>query len=232
MLKAKNLFHALFRLDSMLNLWATFSHNETLNYTTKPLLMPLLAIYLLLQPVGSFRWARNLVLLGLIFSCSGDILLMYALQKGNFFIFGLISFLLAHICYISAFLHIASFQKGFIRQRVWLIAPFLLYLLIFNFYLFDGIPAELRIPVIIYSIIIMTMAISALNLKGLLPSDAFQWIFVGALFFLMSDSVLAAEKFKTLASALHFDVGIIIMLTYILGQYGIARGTANATRAR
>ncbi|MDX1940016.1 MAG: lysoplasmalogenase [Saprospiraceae bacterium] len=231
MLKAKNFFWILFWLNSIVHLWATFTENQQFIQITKPLLMPLLAISLFVDSGFQFLRSRNLVLLGLLFSCVGDVLLMLNNAQNNFFVFGLISFLLAHIAYIAAFWSITSLRKGHIAQQRWLVLIFLLYLLCFNFYLYKGVPADLKAPVIIYSLVIMTMAISALNLNKNIINQAFYWIFLGALFFLVSDSVLAAEKFRKLASSQGFNASVIIMLTYILGQFGIAKGVSIATKS-
>lgn len=228
--KVKNISWTLFWLDSVLNIVAVFTHNQQLIYITKPLLMPLLALSLWLNAGNLFVRARNLVLLGLIFSFAGDTLLMFADRSANFFMFGLVSFLLAHVSYITAFINISHSKTGFLKQIPWLILPFIIYLIGFNYYLFDGVPSGLKMPVIIYSGVIMTMALSALHLKGIISGAAFQWIFIGALLFLVSDSVLAAEKFKYLASNTGFNSGIIIMTTYILGQFGIARGLMMITK--
>jgi len=228
MQQIKSLFLGLFLLDSALNLFAVATQNEVLNYATKPLLMPLLALSLWFSAGNGHRSARNLVLLGLIFSTSGDILLMFKDQT-SFFILGLIGFLIAHIFYILAFRAMTQKKAGLIAKNKWLLAPFILYWLGFNAFLFNSLPAVMKAPVIIYSIVIMTMAIYALNLEGLLSKQAFQLIFLGALLFVISDSVLAAGKFKY-ADISNFNFGIPVMITYILGQFGIAYGTTKATQ--
>ncbi|MBK7872132.1 MAG: lysoplasmalogenase [Saprospiraceae bacterium] len=192
--------------------------------------MPLLAISLFLDSGIKFLRVRNLVLAGLLFSCAGDVLLMLNNDQNSFFVFGLISFLLAHIFYIASFLNIISLQKGYISQQPLLILIFLVYLIGFNFYLFNGVPKDLKIPVIIYSIIIMMMAISALNLNNNVIKPTFQWVFFGALLFLVSDSVLAAEKFRQFGSSQGLDTSLVIMVTYILGQFGIAKGISITTK--
>lgn len=227
--KLKNIFHVLFLINAALHLWAVISHNELLNWFTKPLLMPLLAIVLWLYAGNLYPRARYLVLMGLLFSCAGDILLMRANDYPHLFIIGLISFLLAHISYIMAFFIIKSRHKGLVQRRPLWILPFLLYMIGFNIYLYNGVTADLRIPVILYSLIIMIMAIGALNLRGIISQQAFLWLFIGVLLFLLSDSILAIGKFTTADSA---QLGIWIMLTYIAGQYGIAKGIIDSTNGK
>lgn len=191
--------------------------------------MPLLALVVWFSAGKNFTNARNLVIGGLLFSTAGDTLLMFADRHNDLFVFGLITFLIAHICYILAFNNISSFKQGFIKRHLLLTIPFLLYWLLFNGYLFDSLPASLKIPVIIYSMIIMVMALSALNLREAIAQRAFLFIFVGALFFLLSDSILAIGKF-TLGETADFNLSIFIMTTYILGQFGIAYGVVKVTQ--
>jgi len=221
----KSVSWILFGLDSVLNLFAVATQNQDLNYITKPLLMPLLALSLWLSAGDQHRSARNFILLGLLLSAGGDTLLMLT-HRPDFFIFGLICFLLAHIFYILAFRKFASGKKGYLARYMWLAIPFLLYWLSFNAYLYDDLPVDLKLPVLIYSIVITGMGIFALNLLGTVSQRAFLFIFLGALLFLVSDSILALGRFK-FADA---NFGIAIMLTYILGQFGIAYGTSEATR--
>ncbi len=74
--------------------------SESFNFTTKPLLLPwlLMAVYI-------FPTIRNRTWLfgALLFSWIGDILLLFVYKSQTFFIFGLVSFLIAHLAYILAF---------------------------------------------------------------------------------------------------------------------------------
>ncbi|HMO41182.1 MAG TPA: lysoplasmalogenase [Saprospiraceae bacterium] len=229
MSKVKSIFHILFLINAALHLWAIISHDELLSWFTKPLLMPLLAIVLWFYAGNLHPRARRFALIGLLFSCAGDILLMRANDYPHLFIIGLISFLLAHISYIMAFFIIKLGHKGLVQRCPLWVLPFLFYMIGFNIYLYNGVTADLRIPVILYSLVIMIMAMSALNLRGIISQQAFLWLFIGALLFLLSDSILAIGKFTTADSA---QLGIWIMLTYIAGQYGIAKGIINSTNGQ
>ena len=214
----------LFGLNGLLNIFAVATQNQDLNYITKPLLMPLLALSLWLSAGNEHRIARNLVLLGLLLSTGGDTLLMLT-HRPDFFIFGLICFLLAHVFYILAFRMLAVGRKGYVARHIWLFTPFLLYWLAFNAYLYNDLPAGLKLPVLVYSIAIMIMGVFALNLRDIIPRWAFLFIFIGAMLFLVSDSILALGRFKFTDG----NFGIPIMVSYILGQFGIAFGTSKTT---
>src|SRR5262245_61343937 len=80
-------------------------NNETIQFICKPLLMPVLIFYFLSQ-------AKNKWIVGaLLFSWIGDVLLMFQENNSSFFLFGLVSFLLAHICYIIFFFRIRIIEK-------------------------------------------------------------------------------------------------------------------------
>jgi uncharacterized membrane protein YhhN len=64
------------------------------------------------------------------------------------------------------------------------------------------------------------MAIQALLRYGYTTSRSFTLIFTGALFFMLSDSLLAINKFMT---PLHL-ASLAVMTTYIIAQYLIVEG--------
>ncbi len=218
----------LFFIDAILNLYGELTANQLLLYISKPLLISLLAIWFYFTNQRSFSQTVKFVFIGLLFSVCGDVLLMFTAQASIFFLLGLISFLLAHCCYIAGFLSYPAARQGFVKRKVISIIPFLLFLILFNSFLYNNIPVGLKIPVLVYSMVIILMAITALNLQSLLPKAAFQSLFAGVLLFLCSDSILAIEKFKTLFDSEKLS-GFMIMISYISGQYSIAKGITKAS---
>ena len=97
----------LYLLVSLINLWAGYSHNayaNTIAFYSKPLLMPILALWFYFQTKNYPSSFRQLILFALFFSWGGDTLLMFVESKGeHFFLFGLVSFLLTHVLYTTAF---------------------------------------------------------------------------------------------------------------------------------
>jgi uncharacterized membrane protein YhhN len=188
---------------------------------TKPLLLlSLLIIFWSLtrnQP-GAFR---NFVLAGLFFSWTGDVILLFQEKSPDFFIFGLVSFLIAHICYIIAFRRTElSGSQTILREKPWLIAPFACYGVGFFMLIREGLGA-MMVPVVIYMIIILLMGIAALNRFRKVPYHSFLMVFTGALFFMVSDSLLAVNKFYSPFP----QSGFLIMLTYIIAQFLIVKGS-------
>ena len=132
-----------------------------------------------------------------------------------YFIVGLVSFLLAHLCYLVLFL----------RQRHRQTKPFIpiillyLYSLVFGYYISESLGSML-VPVIAYEIVILLMASASFLRKGAVTSFSYKMVVFGALSFLISDSILAINKF-------YVEVplsGIWIMITYALAQYLIVIG--------
>ena len=128
-----------------------------------------------------------LVLSALFLSWCGDL----ALQAKDLFIPGLLSFLLAHGAYIAFFMQAGPAGKGLVQGRPLLLLPVLAYIGLLLFFLFPFLGA-LRVPVILYSLIIGTMLLTALNTQNKLPSAAPAFFITGAPLFVLSDSLLAA----------------------------------------
>ncbi len=82
-------------------------------YITKPLVMILLITWMTIQ--GGWHFPVLWFTLGAIFSLLGDVFLML---PGNFFLAGLVSFLLAHLLYITGFLYrVAYLVSGIYFHR-------------------------------------------------------------------------------------------------------------------
>ena len=96
-----------------INLIAVLAGQQTLIWISKPLMMPLLALWLWNTTPASRL--RNGWLIGLAFSTLGDILLMFPGSLN--FLLGLSAFLLAHVSYIWAIRTGLPQERGFLRQQ-------------------------------------------------------------------------------------------------------------------
>ncbi|MDG4716236.1 lysoplasmalogenase [Winogradskyella marincola] len=185
------------------------------HYIAKPAIVISLIFLFIKTSEGVSKSIKRITLLALVFSLLGDILLMFVEQSPHFFTIGLVAFLTAHIMYILAFLKHRNKQKPFIG--------FIVFLLIYAsglFYLLkDGLGAML-IPVIVYMIVILSMATTAFLRKDMVNNLSYNLVFSGAIFFMISDSILALNKFY---EPLPFS-NISIMLTYALAQFLIVIG--------
>jgi uncharacterized membrane protein YhhN len=79
---------------------------------------------------------------------------------------------------------------------------------------------DLKIPVIVYAIILSTMLLFAFKGYFKWNSPANIYILVGAIIFVSSDSILAFDKFY---EPIKFN-SLLIMATYITAQYLIVVG--------
>ena len=166
-------------------------------------------------------------LLGLCLSVFGDVLLMFVESYGeHYFLLGLGAFLLAHLSYICSFVRFPRFPNGKVAKKRWLVIPFLLILIAVLTFLWPYLGSFL-FPVSIYSAIIISMALSSYNLHGRTKSSYSKSIFIGAVFFVLSDFTIAFTKF--VASGPDSTISsLIIMSTYLLGQFLLCYGMKSA----
>ena len=155
------------------------------------------------------------MLLALSFSLLGDVLLMFVHKSANFFISGLISFLIAHIMYIFVFLKNRNNEKN----TLLFLGILLIYGVSIFCFLHDGL-GDLFIPVLIYMTIILLMANTAFSRKGSVPILSYNLVLIGAILFVISDSLLAINKFYQPIYLAHTS----IMFTYTLAQLFIVFG--------
>ncbi len=146
---------------------------------------------------------------------------MFSDKNELFFFAGVGGFFVAQLTYIYTF---ASFSevniRGPIQKNLWLILPFLVYVAGIYLLLFPGLEGLMKPIILVYALSLMGMSMMALNRKGRVGPESFSLVFIGSLLFLISDSMIALNKFYqefTLA-------GFWIMITYIAAQYLIMRG--------
>lgn len=214
----------LFLIFSLANLLAVAASSTLGNLLTKPFLMVWLALYFYAEQSRPLTKPARLVLAALFFSFGGDVLLLFQGKNPVFFLAGLGSFLCAHICYILSFLSFSG--AGAVRKRLWLALPLLAFGGLMLAWLWPHLPGAFRIPVAMYTVVITGMGIAALNRLGTMPAGAFRYLFGGALFFIASDSCLALSKFMGETVVLP-QAGLIVMATYLLGQWGIIRSAVD-----
>jgi uncharacterized membrane protein YhhN len=218
-MKKFNALSLLFVLAVIADLIVVMSDNHAARFITKPLLMPLLlvAYYIQARPINFYS---RMICLALLLSWSGDILLMGEPYASIFFILGLAAFLMAHVAYIAYFLHTTSLKPSFFRQRPIMLLPVAAIVIELLNVLWPSLGA-MKLPVIVYALVIGTMCATALWQYKKLNNRASLWFIAGAVSFIISDSLLAINKFSH-----PFDyAGICIMVTYCFAQYSLAKGS-------
>ena len=197
-------FVAAFTALLALHLVATGHGWDVVRLATKPLLMPVLAGWVL-----SWRGPRLLVA-ALLCGWGGDVLL--EIGGTGAFLAGMGCFAAGHVCYLRIFLPRGAFAgpRTAVRVRcavyaaVWAVMVALLW---------PGLPAGMRVPVAAYSLLLVSMAAAA---YGLGPLTA-----AGGALFLLSDSLIATgiAHWPRLPGQ-----DVWIMLTYVLAQSLLAFG--------
>lgn len=220
MFKRHRSFSLIFLLIMFLNLMVQSAFFEGYSILIKPLICLSLAFYLYKESNMKAGFNR-LVFAGLIFSLTGDVLLLYAGSDVYLFLYGLVSFLMAHILYSSAFFR--DFKNNPQESKYY--GHLMLFLMgVFSMSYYSWIRDYLndfKIPVLAYIFVISIMAILAAYRYRRVNLLSFRLICLGAVFFVISDSALAFRKFVEPYSF----AGILIMSTYMIAQFLITMGT-------
>jgi uncharacterized membrane protein YhhN len=212
-----------FWILTLLDIAGIAASQPTLHFIAKPLLMP--ALLLLLFFTRSSLPGKNLLLAGLLFSWAGDLFLLFEYKQPLFFIFGLASFLTTHIFYIVYFVRIRSANRSLLAKQPVLLALVPAYGITLVWQLYPHL-GDLKLPVMIYAAVICTMLLCSLHVFLKVPQKAARNFLVGAAAFVISDSLLAIDKFyaQHTAEQPFANAGVFIMLTYCAAQYFIVQG--------
>jgi uncharacterized membrane protein YhhN len=182
----------------------------------KPLLMPALiaAIFLLTNETRG----RLLILAALFFSFLGDVFLMLEDKSSIFFIAGLASFLITHIFYIVYFSKLIKPGPSPARKHFYIPFVIIAYAVSLLYLIYPNLE-DLKIPVIAYASVLMFMLYCSFALPYSLNKMVGQLFILGAVFFTVSDSLLAINKFYQPFGA----ASILVRFTYCIAQYFIVR---------
>ena len=189
-------------------LWGTYflvravDATEAIEHVAKALLMPALLLWVL-AALGSAapRWLVR----GLVFATLGDIAILYIFELG------ILGFLVMQICYILGFLALGA--RAGLRRRWRVAAAYAAVWIGVNAILGPSFGA-LQVPVLVYSLAICVMAALAAGVSARVGS--------GAALFLLSDALIALGE----AGIGLPGRAVLIMPTYLAGQYLIATGWA------
>ncbi len=162
--------------------------------------------------------AKNLVLTSLVFSWIGDITLQLTQFQESFFLVGLGSFLITQLIYMIAFFNTPGKNILFFR-KAYLLIPIVIFGWGILWLLSEGL-GDMKLPVTLYTVVILSMLLAAINREQKVNRQSFLLVLVGAILFVLSDSMIAINKFTQ-----PFELArIAIMSSYITAQYLIAIG--------
>ena len=189
--------------------------NEALYVATKPLLMVALLAYF--WGASTEMHGRKWVLWALVFSWFGDVFLMA--DWG--FMPGLGAFLVAHLCFIRAYWVLGA-ENGTAKPVD--VVKFIVVGAGLMWVLFPSLGSML-IPVLVYAIVLLSMAVVAHKRRGATSPLSFSLVAAGAVLFVMSDGLIAVNKF---AYIVPFE-RLLVMGTYMAAQYLIVTGLLKHT---
>jgi uncharacterized membrane protein YhhN len=161
--------------------------------------------------------------LAMLFSFFGDVLLMFMDQGEIWFITGLAAFLIAQAFYIITYRQYRNKGTNVGGQRIRMIYSFIVmgYTMILWFSLFPQL-GEMLLPVTLYTLTIFIMVIMAIFRLNRTSTISFYLVFSGAIIFLISDSMIAINKFM-------FPIlyeRVLVISTYMIAQFLIIIGLA------
>lgn len=190
-----------------------------IHYFVKPLITLSLFGLLLFQTGLRGRFSKRIGL-GLLCGLVGDVFLLFDDRYEQFFVYGLVAFLIGHLFYLSAFYLDYKVNKSVYQKHTKnAIIAYAFYSTLFCAALWPFL-GTLRIPVIIYAFVISVMGVMAVNRFGRVNSLSFKLIFIGSILFAISDTILAINRFV-------YDfklAGGLVMATYMIAQYLITIG--------
>jgi len=212
------IFLVLFFIFLAIHLIGEWLENAKIRYITKPPLVPLLILFYIFSIIPGFlNW---IFILGLFFGFLGDVFLMLGREE-KWFMYGLSSFLVGHIFYIITFgLSIVNIL-AFPWWGFFLVIPEIL-AVAFVLIKIKGKMGDLRIPTLIYVAVISLMSFfAALRLTTYqIISFSFLLPWIGSILFIISDGIIALDKFDKHIPHDRF----LVMITYGLAQYLITQG--------
>eukprot|EP01040_Poterioochromonas_malhamensis_P010494 gene10494-11422_t len=193
------------------------------NWLTKALPIWVLALSIFFKSLKKGNNKHSLmIIIGLIFSSFGDIFLEIVdhYKAEHLFIPGLVSFLLAHLAYIYGMYVPISTTTYFslpvlFAYYYWIMSQ-----------LIPKAKDELRIPILIYGIAICSMGLMAINRvfsSSIAKTSAILGL-LGSLSFVLSDSILAFNKFYAPIENAKF----LVMVTYYSAQILITASVLSA----
>ncbi len=216
-MKFRNLI-IIFCIALIIECAASSANLREVQYFSKPSLMVILIFYFLSNS-KNLPFQKKLIIAALSFSWIGDVVLLFEKQFSGLFIFGLLSFLAAHIFYAAYFWQIGKVNLIDSKPRFAVIIAVLVYSVAFYFFLFPNV-GSLRIPILIYMILISLMLLTSIHAFNLRSQTFGKICVAGTMLFTFSDSILAINRFVVsiyLGSSL-------VMLVYATSQLLITEG--------
>lgn len=217
-MRADRLVLGLFGVDAALNILASGLQSRPLDWATKPLLLPLLALWFWLHHRARGTQATPGILAALLFSWAGDVALQF--EGTTAFITGMALFGTAHVCYVTTFVRHGALARMRAMPRLLVPIGYAVFLVGALAWLWPALSeAGLAVPMAVYGTLLSSTAALA---------AAFGWrTALGGGLFLISDLLIAVR----VADAFTIPgPPVWVMVTYIAAQFLLATGWAYRRR--
>jgi uncharacterized membrane protein YhhN len=216
---------AIYFLALAIELFANLTPSTPLQYFSKPSLMLILLVYYVFNTRKLAAGLKYPIIFALVFSWFGDVLLLIDKQTKSLFVYGLIAFLIAHLFYIVYFWKIRRANKIEKLPNVLIFMAVAAYSLSLFAFIAPNVK-NLLVPVAVYALVISTMLGASLAAFDFGKQNFGKICVAGTLFFIVSDSILAINRF-----AAPFEYApVFVMLTYALAQLLIVEGSLQNLR--
>jgi uncharacterized membrane protein YhhN len=190
---------------------------------------PLIVISLSVFYFQNIKFKNQLFILSLFFCWLGDVFLLFDHLSELYFMGGLGSFLIAHILLIFLYGKLKNTEGSGLNgpQKARLSFPIVLAGTGLISILYPTLGA-LKIPVIIYAVALMIMVLQSVYRYGFTSLRSFWSVCVGALLFMLSDSILAINKFYQPIT----NAGVLVIATYMAALFFIVQGVIHHSIVR
>lgn len=204
--KTSSYFFVTFLICLSLDILGGELNNLTLIFIFKPALM-----FILMAWVATVDFKHHLkFIIALLFSFLGDVILM--IPNHELFLFGLGSFLITHMLYIFIFFKKTTFKWDSLFNFA------ALFLLFYFVVIKNNMTQEFKLPVIIYSLVIIGMSTTLRSIRE--KSLNRNLLVLGSILFMISDALIAVNKFS---APIPYPT-MLIMSTYGIAQLLITVG--------
>ena len=212
----------LFVLIAITDITFLALEHNAYRYYTKPFLLPVLLLSILSRSVDQpHPVSKKLLFIAMAAGTAGDVFLLGTDKHPQYFMYGLGAFMVMQLMYSIYFFRMQSIKKEFVIFQGFVALLLVGYslTLVGSLYKYLG---DLKIPVVIYAFVISLMFFAATNIYHSKRAHklALNFIIPGAAMLVLSDSILAVNKFYLKEDLFNLSV----MVTYILGQLFLAIG--------
>jgi uncharacterized membrane protein YhhN len=214
----KYFFIVLFAIAATGVFAAILFNVKLLDYIFKPLIMIAVGGHFLVHSLNIGKKLKVFAGMAFLFSWMGDIFLMFP----QFFIPGLGAFLFAQISYILLFGWSVKISgvKPYLNGNLLAFSLYFIYGSVLFSILLNHLDPFLKVAVFIYMVALIGMSVMALNRLNIKPRSGAIMVFTGSLFFIISDTLIAFNKFYV---PIPHD-RLLVMSTYMAAQFLIMKG--------